>query len=417
MMKIKWAVACLLGAFLLAPVAQADFTLTDPGVTGTGSGYSTGTAEITNGGNFSPPHFGSVTQQDVTVGTAADAYQQSSVEAWDGTASARSSGNLTDTQDINGDTVTSTVNGSTSAVTQRDDTNQEASNEGYSLMSATGGTGAVSNDVTTETGFMVVYSETYASSLGSDDPEAPVDTTVSVKGSAGVLYRFAGSPGPETARISDVDITASADVANSAQMDSQAESNGWALSLMSWTDDDTQGQVFNAQVGINAETSADQFGGAGDEDLDAQASTAANSTLNFNYRPIAAPAYSFVGNAGGTAEAQSFIDYPYDDGDITADAGKHAIARAGTSTDYPAFSMAWLAANVWADSDDDDFSGNAQASATNPAVLGDGQADPDPSMTATTQYGTFAAAMGSSSQTNAQVEAAVAFDQTGTKRQ
>ena len=112
------------------------------------------------------------------------------------------------------------------------------------------------NDVTTETGLMVASGEANTGSMGSDDPDASVDSTASVKGSAGVLYRFMGSAGPETASVSDLDITASSDVAGDAQGDSYADSTGWALSLMSWTDDPTLGQLFNAQVGISAETDA-----------------------------------------------------------------------------------------------------------------------------------------------------------------
>ena len=183
--------------------------------------------------------------------------------------------------------------------------------------------------------------------------------------------------------MSDINITATADIDEDAQDDSYADSTGWALSLMSWTDDPTLGQLFNAQVGISAETDVSHDDEEDEEDLDAQASTAANTTLNFNYRPIANPVFSFVGNAGGTVEAQSFVDSAEEEGDVTADAGKHAIARAGTMTDYPALSMAWLTANVWVNSDDDEFTGEAHAAAINPAVLGGGQADPDPSMTAT----------------------------------
>ena len=411
MLKMKWAAICLLGVFSLSTAAQADFTLTDPGVTGSGSGNSTGTAVIENGNDFSAPHYGYFERQDVTLGTVANSFQGSFVEAYDGTASVSTSANFTDIQNVNGDTVTTNVNGSTSASAQRDDVGEADSNEGFAVLSAAGGTGAVANDVTTETGLITALSETYAYSSGSDDPDASVDTTVSAKGSAGVLYRFAGSPGPETASVSDVDITASADIANDAQGGSYAESVGWALSLMSWTDNPTLGQIFNAQVGINSETEVENYDIEDEEDLDAQASTAANTALNFNYRPIAAPTFSFVGNAGGTVEAQSFIDSPNEEGDAYADAGKHAIGRAGSSTDYPALSAAWLTADVWLNSYDDEFTGSAQSAAVNPAVLGDGQADPDPSMTVNTQYGTYAAAMGSSSQTNSRVEAAVALDQ------
>ena len=410
-MKIKWAIFFLLGIFILAPAAQADFTLTDPGVTGSGSGDSFGTGIISGGEDYEAPHNGFFDAQEITIGTAADVYQESTVEAWNGTASVSTSGNLTQTRDVNGDTVTATVDGSTSVVTQREDDNFDDYNVGWARLSATGGTGTVENDVTTETGFMAASADSYVNSTGSDDPDASVDTSISVKGSAGVLYRFAGSPGPETANVSDVDITASADVANDAQYESWAESTGWALSLMSWTDDPTLGRVFNAEVGISAETGTGSWDDEDETDIDAQAAAAANTTLDFTYRPIADPTFSFVGNAGGSVEAQSFIDSQNQWGNVTADAGKHAIAQAGTSTEYPALSIAWLAANVWANSDDDEFSGNAHASAVNPAVLGAQQVDPDPSMTVTTQYGTFAAAMGSSSQSNAQVEAALSFDE------
>ena len=400
MTKTKWAIVCLIGVFLLSPAAQADFSLTDPGVTGSGSGDSIGTAVIENGNDFTAPHYGWFDGQDVTLGTVANSFQGSFVEALDGTASVSTSGDFTDTQDVNGDSVTTNVDGSTSAATQRDDVNEEDDNGGWAVLSATGGTGTVTNDVTTGTGLIAAFADSYVYSTGSDDPDASVDTTISVKGSAGVSYRFAGSPGPETASVSDINIAASADVDNDAQWGSDAEATGWALSLMSWTDNPTLGQLFNAQVGISAETEADHWDDEDEEDVDAQASTAANTTLNFTYRPIANPVFSFVGNAGGAVEAQSFIDSDEEEGSVTADAGKHAIARAGTMTDYPALSMAWLAANVWVNSDDDDFTGEGHAVAINPAVLGGGQVDPDPSMTATTQYGAFAAAMGSSSQTN-----------------
>ena len=143
MTKTKWAIVCLMGVFLLSPAARADFSLTDPGVTGSGSGVSFGTAVIASGGDYWIPHYGFFNEQEITSDTVADIYQESDVEAWDGTASVSTSGNLTNTQDVNGDTVTVTTNGSTSAATQRDDDAEESYNYSYAGIGATGGTGAV----------------------------------------------------------------------------------------------------------------------------------------------------------------------------------------------------------------------------------------------------------------------------------
>ena len=418
MTKSKWAVFCLLGALFLSPAAWADFILDEPEVTGTGSGMSEGTAVIQNGDDFTAPHYGLFDEQDITPGTAANSCQGSFVDARNGEASASTSADFTDTQDVNGDTVTTNVDGSTSATALRFSSRLDH-HEAYSVLSAAGGEGTVAaDDMTTETGFMSAFAETYVQSRGSLDNDAPAESIATVNGSADVSYQFAGNPDTETASVSNVDIEASADVQDENTLSSYARAGGWALSLMSWTDNDTQGQLFNAQVGISSETKSYHWILGDEEDLDAQAATSANAELDFTYRPIATPAFSFVGNAGGTAEAQSFIDSQNELGTISADAGKHAIARAGTSTDYPALSVAWLSANVRVNSDDDfsengtddDFTGYGRATAVNPAVLGDGPVDPDPSMTATTQYGTFAAAIGSSSQSNAQLEAAVSFD-------
>ena len=174
MMKTKWAVLCLLGALFLTPAAQADFSLTDPGVTGSGSGNSIGTAEIVNGNDFEAPHYGFYDIQDVTLGAVANSYQGSFVEALDGTASVSTTGDFTDTQVVNGDTVTTNVDGSTSAATQRDDAAEDEENYGWAVLSATGGTGTVQNDVTTETGLMAAFADSYVFSSGSDDPDASV---------------------------------------------------------------------------------------------------------------------------------------------------------------------------------------------------------------------------------------------------
>ena len=137
--------------------------------------------------------------------------------------------------------------------------------------------------------------------------------------------------------------------------------------------------------------------------------------LNFVYRPIVNPVFSMVGNVAGHTEATSQVDQGV--GTAIAHAGKGAVGTSGAQVELAApFVAAWLVANVdlqagdvtdgldpATDEEEIEFAGSGSATAINPAVLSAQDFTPDPAMTAYTQFGTFMAAMGSSSQVNAQV--------------
>ena len=173
--------------FATCMTASADFSLTDPGVSGSGSGDSLGTATIADTGPWNLPEPGFMEEKTVTPSSAAIAYQESHVEAHDGTASVSTSVTQTDTQSVGGDSVTATTSGSTSASAERDN-GTDLYNEATARLIAAGGAGAVTNSnfVNTETGFMVANADTYAISDGNDDPDAATvtDASASAKGSA-----------------------------------------------------------------------------------------------------------------------------------------------------------------------------------------------------------------------------------------
>ena len=406
MSKTKAAIFCLLGFLMSAPAVWADFTLTDPVVTGTGSGVAVGTARIVDTGPWSDvPEAGFFNDQTVTPTGGAIAFQESYAEASNGTAAAGTSGAISDTQANGGDIVVATTDGATDAAA-RQEYNLVGTNTAMARLIAAGGAGSVADEVSTQTGFMLALADAKTYSDGSNyesTTDEPLDAEASSSGSAGVSYRFAGSAGLETVSVSNADIEATADVDQEKTEDTYAESRGSALALMGWTDSETLGQVFSAQVGLNSEARTDHVSEDGWES-NATANAAGDIDLNFTYRPN--PIFSFLGNANGSTDASvtAYDDYG---GQVEAQGAKHAIGVAGTSTDFPSKALAWIVGSVSITATESDFDGTGIGHAVNPAVLGETDFDPDPSMAVGTQYGTYAAAMGSSSLVNAEVTAQV----------
>ena len=494
MSKKNWALASFLVVFSILPVMSwADFTMTDPNVIGTGSGVATATSIITNDQDPTVTDQNFLGLQDITLDdSTAEVYQESVAVAFNGTASTSASlESATNTQTVGDDTVTATVSGTTSVTAQADiiainvsdaNGNQPLNGNGVifeeilgaeryrpgadnnlifnyavSRLIAAGGQGTVEGNpfFNTETGFMLATADAEAVSRGSlEETDETPDAQASASGNAGVQYRFAGSPGPETVTVTDASVTAEADEDYPGIV---PPSSNTALavasvqSLVGWTDSPTEGQQFGSGVGINSdatvgnvrstlpllliEFATDEFDLESPDDgvfleetalPEANAAAAGNAEVNFTYRPIS-PVFSFVGNATGSTGAD--VEITQGSGILTASGGKNAVGRSGTQLDASPLALSWLAGSVDAvanSSSDYDvvfdfiepeqneefgfllfplFAFNTRGYANNPAVLGDEEFDPDPSMTATTQYGTYSASMGSSSLVNSSVEA------------
>ena len=143
--------------FAICTATSADFTLTDPGVSGSGSGDSLGTATIANTGPWDLPEPGFMEEKTITSSSGAIAFQESHVEAHNGTAGVSTSVTQTDTQSAGDDSVTAITSGSTSASVEKDNdpARPQLLNEATARLIAAGGAGAVTNSsfVNTETGF------------------------------------------------------------------------------------------------------------------------------------------------------------------------------------------------------------------------------------------------------------------------
>ena len=443
MLKIKWSILCILGALLIASAAQADFTMTDPNTESGGSGLSSSSAVMTNAapthnswddtsfydGWDNIPEAGWFDYQNVAPSAGAIvSYQDAYGWAIDGSASASTGGTLANTgSGVNaGDTVEVSTSGGTSADVQREvggggDIDDDQ-NVAWARLVAVGGGGSITTDPedgrslvpSTEDGVMMTLGHTWVISHGfrhGGEGVTGTDTIATTSGSANVNYRFAGAPASETVSIENADIRSTGDIYDDAWNGySSVEGNSWALGLVGWTDN-LEGQTFTGQTGISSEVYLDREEDDRRvvDDLNADAQAAGTVDLAFTYRPN--PIFSLIGNANGSTAANGLItldsneDNNNDDeaGEIIAVAGKHSIGYAGTANDAQPLALSWLHATLLLDSDENRFDAEGHAEAVNPAVLGETEFDPDPSMTVTTQYGTYAASMGSSSLTNSQV--------------
>ena len=139
---------------------------------------------------------------------------------------------------------------------------------------------------------------------------------------------------------------------------------------------------------------------------DAAADASGNVALTFIYRPVSAPVFSFVGNAGGSTHAEAA--FAQGQGLIGAEGTKGSLGIAGAQAGATPLAQAWIAGNASVIGVRD-FSGDASGSAVNPATFEESASDPDPSMTVGTQHGEFSAAMGSSSSVNASAESTVSI--------
>ena len=181
--------------------------------------------------------------------------------------------------------------------------------------------------------------------------------------------------------------------------------------VVGWTDSPTEGQAFGSFVAVQSNAIADTFdSNTNDNGLPtANAASAGNADLEFTYRPIANPVFSFLGSAGGSTDASAEVIQR--SGYVLANGEKAAVGVNGTQTDLPPGAYAWIVGSVHLAVDDNaeriEFAGRGTGHAVNPAVPGETDVDPDPSMIVGTQYGTYSAAMGSSSLVNAEVTAEV----------
>ena len=418
MLRLKWATFCVIGLLVAAPAAIASFTMTNPGVTGAGSGNSMGTAAITSEGPWDVQEPGFGADATVTPTGTAISFQQSHAIAWDGTATASTSGTITETgSGVNtGDSVTATTAGSTSATAQKENDPVRAQlwNEATSTLLAAGGAGGVlSNFFTTSTGFMAAAAQVETDSTGSIDATAGTDASGSSKGSASVAYTFAGSGSAETLNLSNADVAATADVDGDTTVafGSTAHGEADAAGVFGWTGSETAGLAFGAFLNLDSETLISRQDASAENGLpSASADAAGDLDLNFVYRPFSE--FLFLGNVNGSTDSESEITQGV--GDVESQGIKAAVGTAGTQTELSTGVMAWIAGNVRMVS----FSGQpelfdaaAEGHAVNPAVLGEAEFDPDPSMTVGTQYGEFSAAIGSSSLVNAEVTATGVADE------
>ena len=182
----------------------------------------------------------------------------------------------------------------------------------------------------------------------------------------------------------------------------------FVLGKVGWTNSPTLGVTVGAEAGLNADSALEVF----DDDTSVPSSTAAsagNVNLAFTLRPIANPIFSIIAAAGGSAESDATstaerLDEVEQSGEgiIQATAGKNAIGFATTAAEGGDTAMAWMHATVLVhDTDDDDFQGQGNAVAINPAQLGVRDPVYDPSVTVTHGNAVYNAAMGSSSESNA----------------
>ena len=411
-------------ALVCLPVsAFADFSLDGAGLTSSGSGDAVGTAFVVNEGPFYVGEPGFYSDADIDP-TGAVAFQQSEAYAWDGTAAASTSGAITETAaGVNeGDSVTATVQGSTSAAAQKenDPVREDLANSAISSITAAGGSGTVlSSFFNTETGVIFANADSEAVSTGSIDATAGTDAAATTKGSALVEYTFAGAGSPETASVTDVVQSSDADVDDDTTVDnpSVAVANTNTAAVVGWTDSPTEGQAFGSFVAVQSNAVADTTG----SDMNnnglpvADAASAGNADLAFTYRPIANPVFSFLGNAGGSTDASAEVTQ--NEGFVYANGEKAAVGVSGTQTDLPPGAYAWIVGSVHLAAEEEpgpvEFAGRGTGHAVNPAALGDADVDPDPSMTVGTQYGNYSASMGSSSLTNAEVTAEVDMTPSG----
>ena len=419
--KWKWGMLFLFAMAMLFPMAAwASFSMTNPSVSGTGSGNSMGTATITSEGPWDIQEPGFDGDATVTPSGTAISFQQSHAIAWDGTANASTSGTISETGSgaAAGDSVTATTSGSTSATAQKENDPVRAQlwNEATSRLLAAGGGGAVlSRFFNTTTGFMTVDSSVEAEATGSIDATAGNDASGSSKGSATVAYTFAGRGSAETLNLTSANVAATADVDDDTTVDSPSFGHGEANAggVLGWTDSPTTGQALGAFLNLDSETVAYRFDRALDNGLPASTANAAgNLTLSFVYRPIANPVFSMSGNVTGSTDSEAEVTEG--NGIVEAQGIKAAVGTTGTQTGLPTGALAWVAGNVRMEAnfqtDGELFGGYGEGHAVNPAVLGQSAVDPDPSMTVGSQYGTFSAAMGSSSLVNAEVLATAEAD-------
>ena len=385
---------------LLPAVGSADFNMSGVGVSSTANGDAIGTAEIgAESDGFTVPTNGFLDTQDVTPEGGAMLFQEAYIGTDGGKATASTSvDSATNTQQDGDNTVTATMNGSAIAE------GEGSVNDTSSFMVAAGGSGQVEGNrfFDTKTGFMLANADIFNRSIGWTG----ATSNAQVKGDASVAYRFAGQSEEETVSVSDASVSTESDL----DLLGSTSNRTWVQGLAAWTDDPTGGLTIGSAAGVNSEAALGLIFSDIVEPLTSTSNASGLVNVDFNYRPVSVPAFSFAAGAGGSTDADTEITQGA--GSIMANGGNNAVGRAGTTPDAGPLAMTWVAGSVGAGSlagvlGNAGFAFNGNASATNPAVLGDSGSDPDPRMTVTTQFGTYSAAMGSSSPANATAEAQV----------
>ena len=460
MFEKKWTILAFMVVFFMSPMMLwANVSGTNISVGGSGSGNATGTSTIVPPGDYDVPedldNTGMIAQAaqlggpagattvplvkgpnlmvtDATIdpsGTA-EVYMSASAQAWDGTADANASGTLTESDGVS----TATIAGGsvTADATKEWDPNDvpfdpqnpehvATPNHAFAQIIGAAGAGTVmSQFFNTTSGFMLANMDTHAHAFGSDNNTATeaTDAVASASGNVSVEHRFdPPTGGPETLTIEDGSTASSANVEDEVADDpaTSARSFAWTNGFLGWTDEpNAVGQAFGARLGLYSVAFTEK---GIEEDVvpSADASAGGAVDLNFVYRPIAEPVFGFTGNVAGFTEAESQVDQGT--GRADAVAGKGALGISGTQIEFAApLVAAWLTSSVdlraLSPLNGLGFTGSGSAIAVNPAVLGEEEFDPDPAMTALTQFGTYSAAMGSSSEVNAEVtsQASVSTD-------
>ena len=351
MLTKRWAVLCCIAAAVVVfPISGwATFTMNNMGMDISGSGQSESTATIVSEDLFFFLEPGFNNNAGVFPTGPVTSFQQSSAEAWDGTAGASTGGAIVNTGDVanDGDSVTATTSGSTGATAQKENdlVQDPLSNSTRARLIASGGAGAVNNNYfDISTGYMMVDSNARAASTGSTDAAAGAYAVGNSKGAAGVEYTFSGQPGPETTSLANADVAATADIDGDTAVDSYsyAFNDATAAGVIGWTDTETTGQAFGSFLNPDSETFSFRQGDPATDGFPSSTADAAGSLdLNFVYRPLApATVFSFAGNVNGSTDSETGITQGL--GTAFAQGIKAAVGSSGAQTDLPTGVPAWI---------------------------------------------------------------------------
>ena len=449
MLNKYWAILCLTGILLTSPpAAWAEVTISDGSVNSSGSGNATATATSTVVPQAAYEDIpegldnGAVENAAFDPGGASEAYMSAEAYAWEGTAGANAAGTLTESDGtsavaISGGVVSADAAKEWSSPSITFDPRNEdyvaARNAAYAKIIAAAGAGTMtSRFFDTATGFMLADMDAAAESFGSGHNPATgelQDATASASGDVTVEHRFDPvNGGPETLTIEGGSVTAAANIEdyNASDLDdisdpddtyTEAAAAAWTNGFTGWTAEPAgAGFGFGSRLGLNSVALTDRgIMDIPNASIKGRAGAEGAVDAAFTYRPLQpAATFGLTGNVAGSTAAEAEIangpgamNY---EGGIDAHAGKGAVGTAGAQGELTApLAAAWLVSNVdirfgptWSWSS---LAGSGSATAVSPAASSETESTPGAAMTVDTQLGSFSAAMGSSSEGNAQTDA------------